>query len=151
MAKLEPGGRIRINSPRMQEFINGDITVEDLDLEELRRGQFRDKNGGFQGKPPHMIPRDFHEAIARELIERTNGSLRTKLSDSMDVIYELMINKRTPARERLAAAQYIMERTMGKIPDKQIVEAKIAKWQDAMEEVVFEMPDEEEDSSGAAT
>jgi hypothetical protein len=141
MAKVEPGGRVRVQSLRMQAFLNGEITVEDLDSEELRKGQFRDRNGGFQGRPPMLIPREFHEAIVREMIDRGEATLRSHMDAAIEVIAKMAMNPKTPARERLAAAQYVLERTAGKIPDKQIVQASVARWQSAMEEVVFDIPD----------
>lgn len=125
-------------SPRMQQLIDGEITVEDLDDEELRRGQLRDKNGEFKGRPPLLVPREFYEAITREMLERGNATMRSHMEASIGVIAELMVNKRTPARERLAAAQYMLERTAGKIPEKQIVQASISKWEKVLDEVTFD-------------
>lgn len=128
-------------SDRMQMLIDGEIKIEDLDDEELRRGQLRSKDGDFRGRPPQLIPRTFHEAIVRELIERGNAKLRDNLEASLSVITQMAMNPKTPARERLAAAQYVVERTMGKIPEKQIVQAQVAKWEAQMEDVVFDIPD----------
>lgn len=141
--KVGPGGHVRVQSPRMQQFLNGEISVEDLDTEELQKGRFRDKNGAFTGRPPMLIPREFHEAVVRELIERGNTTLRDNLEASLEVITKMAMNPKTPARERLAAAQYVVERTMGKIPEKQIVQAQVAKWESQMEDIMFDIPDEE--------
>src|SRR5687768_1849958 len=125
-------------SARMQQFIDGVITVEDLDDEELRKGQLRASDGSFKGRPPLLIPREFYEAVVREMIERGNTTIRSHMDASIQVIAELMMNKRTPARERLAAAQYILERTAGKIPEKQIVQAQVSKWEQVLDEVTFD-------------
>lgn len=130
-------------SVRMQEFLDGKISIEDLDDEELRRGQIRSKDGDFRGRPPQLIPRKFHEALARELVSRAETTLRSNMDAALGVITQMAMNPRTPARERLAAAQYVVERTMGKIPDKQIVQAQVAKWEAAMEDVIIDAGEDE--------
>lgn len=130
--------RPSVASNRMQEFLDGVITVEDLDDEELRRGQLRASDGTFKGRPPLLVPREFYEAITREMIDRGNATMRSHMEASIGVIAELMTNKRTPARERLAAAQYMLERTAGKIPEKQIVQAQVSKWEQVLDEVTFD-------------
>lgn len=114
---------------RYQLFIDGTLDVSELDDEELIRGQIKDKNGEFRGRPPRAIPREFHTAVVRELLHRAEGRLKGHLNLAMDTFVEIAANKRAPAIARIQAAQYLWERIAGKIPDKQIVEASIKKWE----------------------
>ncbi len=50
--------------------------MEELDDEEILRGQLRDKNGGFSGRPSDYVPRSFHVALVRETIKRMENKFR---------------------------------------------------------------------------
>ena len=112
-------------SPRMKDLAEGRLSVDDLDLEELQRGQLRSLDGRFHGPKPHAVPRAFHDAMQRELAKRMQLMFNGKLQSSFDAIVGLMENERTPAREKLAAAQYVMERGIGKIAEKQEITSEV--------------------------
>jgi hypothetical protein len=126
-------------SGRYEAFISGEISVEDLDMEELLKGQVRDKNGSFTGRPPLMIPRAFHVKLTQELLHRAESKMRENFDDAMNVFVEIMNNKHVRAQDRLYAAQYVWERMAGKIPEKQLIEASVRKWEDAAEAVIVEI------------
>lgn len=112
-------------SPRMKDLEEGRLSIEDLDIEELQRGQLRSADGKFHGPKPHHIPRAFHDTMQRELSKRMQLMFNGKLQSSFDVIVELAESPRTASRERLAAAQYIMERGIGKIVEKQEITSEV--------------------------
>lgn len=112
-------------SPRMKDLEEGRISIEDLDMEELQRGQLRSADGKFHGPKPHAIPRAMHDLMQREIQKRAQLMFNGKLSLGFDVIVELAENPRTAARERLAAAQYILERGIGKIAEKQEIKTEV--------------------------
>lgn len=124
---------------RYDAFLTGELSVEDLDMEELLRGQLRDRNGNFTGRPSSMIPRAFHVKITQELLQRAEGTWRENMNDAMKVFVDIMNNERVRAQDRLYAAQYIIERVAGKIPEKQMIEASVRKWEDAAEAVIVEI------------
>jgi len=109
---------LRALTPRMRDLAEGRLSVEDLDFEELQRGQLRDKNGNFTGRKPAILPRAWHERVAQELIRRGESEFRKNFNGALQAMVTLATNEKTPARERLAASQYVIERIMGKIPDK---------------------------------
>lgn len=103
---------------RYAAFLAGEITVEDLDDEELARGRLRSSDGTFRGRPPTMLPTELVQAMRREWIGRAQEKLAVALHEvGIGTLVEL-------AREgidesvRLRAADKIIERTMGKVPDK---------------------------------
>ncbi len=120
---------------RYEAFLTGELTVEDLDDEELRRGQLRDRDGGFKGRPTNVVPRSFHKAIADEIINRTNGRLGRYVGLAVEVLVEIAENKRAPAVARYQAATYLMERVVGKIPDKVQQEVVMKKFENDLEEI----------------
>lgn len=128
-----------VPASRYDAFITGELTVEHLDMEELLKGQLRDKNGHFTGRPSSMIPRSFHVKITQELLHRAEANWREHMDDALKVFVEIMNNQKYGAQWRLQAAQYVFERIAGKIPDKQIVEASVRKWEDAAEAVIVEI------------
>jgi len=103
---------------RYARFLAGDITVEDLDDEELARGRLRSSDGTFRGRPPTMLPTELVQAMKREWLGRAQEKLQTALLGSgIGTLVELA--KESPDDSvRLRAAQAIIERTMGKVPDK---------------------------------
>ena len=128
---------------RYQDFLDGNLTVEDLDHEELVRGQIRNRNGEFGGRPPLVIPRSFHTAVVRELVHRGEGKLKEHLDLAIDTMAEIAGNKRANPQARIQAAQYLWERVAGKIPDKHIVEASVKRWENVAKDVLVDIDDKE--------
>lgn len=131
-----PTGRNRNNhglSDRYELLVTGEIKIEDLDTEELMRGQLMDKNGHFTGRPPKAIPRNFHQAAVRELIHRSEKNLLGKLMNMYDVLEEVAMNKHTNGQARVQAAVYIIERISGKIPDRSQVSLEVTKFQELVD------------------
>jgi hypothetical protein len=112
-------------TPKMRDLAEGRLSVEDLDWEELVQGRLKDSTGKFSGAPPAILPRAFHERISQEIIIRADSQFRQNFDGAMQALIGLVNNERTPARERLAAAQYVIERTIGKVPDKQEIKQDI--------------------------
>lgn len=102
---------------RYQKFISGLISVKDLDDEELAKGQFRDRKGGFSGNPPKQIPREMHDQFVTELFERADMRLREGLVACVDTMVEVASSPVYEAKDRLKAAQWVFERVRGKAPD----------------------------------
>lgn len=125
--------------PRYQGLVDGTMSIEDLDIEELSRGQLRDKNGQFTGRPANVIPREMTIKLAQELLTRGDGTWRENYMRAMEVFVEIMENPRARPQDRLYAAQYVIERVAGKIPEKQVVEASIRKWEEVADAVMVEV------------
>lgn len=105
-------------------FLSGKITVEDLDDEELAHGRFRASDGTFRGRPPTVLPQEMVQAMRREWLKRANARLAEALLDhGIGTLVELAKECPDPG-VRLRAATAIMERMMGKVPDKVEVAAE---------------------------
>lgn len=111
-------------SGRMAQLLRGEITVDDLDDEELRRGQLRSANGTFSGHPNDMVPREMHDEMMRRLLRRGQDKIRKNFFDAVDTIVDVMNNSEEDAL-RLKAATYLYERLAGKTPEKLEISGEI--------------------------
>lgn len=120
----------------MQEF------VEQLSDEELVRGHLADKNGGFSGKPPEWVPREFHRACVRELLRRGQQLWRENYLQAIEVLTKIANDARVKPSDRLKAAQYVIERIEGKIPER--IEVNLdAPWEGLIVDIVAEVSEEQ--------
>lgn len=107
---------------RMAQFLAGEIDVRDLDDEELARGQFRDERGKF-GIPSQLVPREVQQEMIRRLLERGDELWRQGYNMAIRCCLEICSDPNNDPRTRLTAAQYIIERTAGKTPDRVLITA----------------------------
>lgn len=124
----------------MEEF------VANLDVEELVRGEFRDKNGHFRGRPPKWVPREFHRACLRELMRRGRDMWQKNYLTAIEAMTDIAAGRgeagsvATPS-ERIKAAQFVVERMEGKVPERLVVSEE-PRWQTVMDGIVAEVSDE---------
>lgn len=124
----------------MEEF------VQNLSVEELVRGEFRDKNGTFKGRPPKWVPREFHRACLQELMRRGKTLWQENYLKAIEAMTDIATGKgaagelATPG-ERIKAAQFVIERMEGKVPER-IVVTENKRWELAMDGIVAEVSDE---------
>lgn len=126
---------------RYQEFLEGTLNPRDLTWEELTRGQLADRNGHFSGRPPAVVPRTFHTACVREIQRRLNQRFAAAADEAVDTLVDVMRNGEGEqfsqfergGTQRLAAAKYIIERVIGKVPDKLEVTENVTVWQGMQE------------------
>lgn len=110
---------------RYAMLMQGVITVEDLDDEEVARGQLRAVDGTFRGRPPKLMPTELVQAMRREWLSRAEAKLRDALMEKgLGTLVELAGNDQIDAAVRLRAATTIIERTMGKVPDRVVLAAE---------------------------
>lgn len=101
---------------KMLKLANGEISVEEMDDQELARMQFRDVDGFFRGRPPAHIPRELVMAINGELARRLESELRSGLMPALSVVREIMSDPDVKPGDRLAAAKSWIERAAGPVP-----------------------------------
>lgn len=125
-------------SPKMQALMDGTISIEDLDDEEIQRGQIRDKNGQFRGNKMDLIPRKFYDLATRELLRRWQDQVNQQLNPMLKVLQELAQNPRVSADARYKSAVYLIERAAGKVPEKTEMKVEVAKWEEDIEGLFYE-------------
>lgn len=86
--------------------------------EELREGRKRDKNGGWQGKAPVVVPKALHDELIRRTLMEANELMREDLVTAVQMLVQIATSEACEAKDRLRAISMIMDRVMGKSPDK---------------------------------
>lgn len=116
---------------RYQQLLDGVITIDDLDEEEILRGKLRNANGSFGGPIPRVIPWTMHEALRSTMEKRMQRKMAEALPDVIDSLIRVAKYSRSGAA-RVQAAEVIMNRVFGKVPDKAEVHTTVtARWEDA--------------------
>lgn len=123
------------------EIKRGDYTwqqfTEGLSAEELARGQLKDSNGRFQGRPQTIVPREFHLACFRELKRRFDEQFQGSVLAIAEQYVELAKDTAIPAKDRAKMMQYAMERVFGSIP-KEVLVKQDEPWEAVVVGVVAE-------------
>lgn len=141
-ARKEPGSDVTMRvRGRTAMLISGELDVADLDDEELARGRCKDKNGRFTGKPPLVVPRSLHDRMRKELLLRGDKLFAENYTEAVRVMANIAMDPRAENKDRIKAAQYVIERIAGKVPDK--VELSAADpWQTIIDRIVVDDPRE---------
>lgn len=90
--------------------------AEELEPDELARGQLKDRNGEFRGRPPALVPRAFHDACIKEIQRRFNEKMQTRLLEATDELIDLSKAGRLDGKDRAKLLVYLIERVMGPVP-----------------------------------
>lgn len=123
---------------RQECFDRGFITVKDLDDEELRYGRCRDANGivpSKKGKRTELIPKERYDEMVAEHDLRMKQKLRQIADDMIEVIVDTALDDTVEPKDRLDAAKYALEWTMGKPAQTVNVNVKSAPWEDLLSQV----------------
>jgi len=98
--------------------LTGQEDLSQWSEEELLRGQKKDRNGKYQGKPPLVVPKALHDELVKRKMSRAFELLRDNLVSAVEVLIELAQDEEVESGTRLKAATTIIERVMGKTPEK---------------------------------
>lgn len=109
---------------RWQQLLHGEITVQDLDDEEIARGQLRGRNGKF-GKPPAVVPRFIFDAMRREIYSRGANLWSRYYLSAIQTCARIMTDWESEPTVRLKAAQEIINRIEGKPLDRASVRVAV--------------------------
>jgi hypothetical protein len=130
---------------RYRAFIDGELTVEDLDDEEIQRMQLRSERGTFQGRPPVSLPREFIMAMQVEQQRRFKHWINVAVPEAQKAILELTKSRNLSPGDatRLKAAEMIIERFAGKTPDKIEVKAEVSVFDQTLSDIIVDLDEEE--------
>lgn len=130
-------------SPRVAALLDGTLDVADLDEEELARGYPRAEDGSFRGRPT-VIPTSVHQRIQRELFQRAGEKLKTNLLAAVEAMTSIASDIDADPKDRIKAAQWVVERLMGKTPDVQVTmeEKRYEKLLEQMDRDAIPMEDD---------
>ena len=128
-------GRRLPRDSRWAMLIDGRLKIEDLDDEELQRGELRNSAGRFGGKQPQWIPRQFIQAMQRQMISRAADGWHANLMQAQEQLIALGMDPKVDAGVRFRALTYIIERSTGKIPDKVEMTGTIKPYEELLQGV----------------
>lgn len=112
-------------------ILMGRIDLADWDEEELKRGQRRDRNGNFVGRPPEVVPKRIHDELVRRTLSKAQAKLVDNLDEGIDILINLAKGADVDDKVRLQAVKEIMDRVMGKAADRIEVSLKDAPYEEA--------------------
>ena len=160
-AQRASDGRLKANRPperqarvkpveeksRWQKLLDGDITVADLDDEEIMAGRCKDKNGRLAGRPPKNIPRQIHDEMRRRFHEEIQQIWREGAGIAQATLLDVMQSRRAAAPARVRAAEVWMERVQGKVPDKVEQEIVVRKFEEGIEGLLVDVDETNGDTN----
>lgn len=142
LRETEPDGRTQIWvkqrlgkrwSQIITEVADGQYTweefTEELDPEELARGQLKDRDGRFRGRPPALVPRAFQTACVREIQKRFNEKVQERLLSATEELIEMSKGGHLEPKDRAKLLIYLMERVMGPVPKQVVIQGADEPWQ----------------------
>lgn len=127
---------------RYAALMDGTLELKDLDVEELARGQLKDKNGRFTGSPPKALPVAMIKKMQAEFFRRGDKLFEDSYVDAVTIIGRIMRSPRVDPAVRLKAATYIVERVRGKAPEVVVIAGEEKPWQKLLASIIVGTPDE---------
>lgn len=98
---------------RWQKLLDGQLTVKDLDDDELKRMQVRGAGGMFSSKP-RALPSHLAAAMRSEWLARGQAKLERGYHDAIQIMLDIANNPDVKDSDRIKAANIVIERTAGK-------------------------------------
>lgn len=132
------------------------IGVEDIstwDNEEIRRGRKRDINGGWRGREPSVVAMALHQEAIKRTFEEAQEIMREGLVPAVKYLAAIVEDDDVEPKDRLKAVAMIMDRVLGKTPDRVEIKTGTEPWEDALVSAVVPLevnevtPEEEDDDA----
>lgn len=128
----EAAGEVRVTaSERWARLLDGTLTVQDLDNDELARMQVRSADGSFAGRR-RAVPSHIAQAMQREGIKRATEMFRVAAPRAVKRLIEIAEDPETKDADAIRAMDILLNRGLGKQPETVLIEEK-SKWEDAQE------------------
>jgi len=126
--------------------MDGTLSVEDLDDEEVMRGQLKARDGTFKGGVPLSIPREFYTAIRIEQQKRFTEGLNPLVLKALDTLaYVMKPDYRAQPGDaaKVKAATYIIDRFAGKTPENVQLKAEVTnKFEDVAADILIDVDEQ---------
>ena len=130
---------------RMADLLNGHLSVDDLDDEELMSGQLRDSSGKLNGRNK-LIPKAMHQELVRRILQRGQEKIRSDYFKALEVVADIMDDDQNDPAIRLRAANMIIERIAGKTPEKVELSVEVKKYEEVAVNILRELPEDIEEA-----
>lgn len=144
------GGKDRKEPPRAMVQVGAAVTAVMLGDddprtwtdEEILHGRRADRNGRFTGQDPKVVPREVYDELLRRNLNGGMTQFHRMQDDALEMLQDLMTGEDVDDKVRLAAVKMVLERTMGKTPDRIEIGVTREPWQDAVADVEFVTDDD---------
>lgn len=120
--------------------LTGEDDPRDWDDEEILHGRRRDKNGNFSGKDPDVVPRAVHNELIRRSLRKADRRFRNMQEVALDALEDIIKGAETEDKDRLKAIDMVLQRTIGKVPDKIEVAVQEAPWEGLVVAAIVDVP-----------
>lgn len=138
---------VKVRSQGAIELLEHPERVIDWDDEELDRGQRKDKNGRFTGRPPDMIPAVIHEERKRRQLDVLAREVVKAGLPALEALVSIYKNPKNDERARVAAAKVVLEHARGTPSSHSTVDHRVSaepKFLKALEGAVISTDDDED-------
>ena len=119
---------------RHQMLMDGELSVRDLDREELKAGRGRDIDGELKGRVA-PIPQRIVAKMHQEIFRLHGEIMRSALVDATDTLVELANSPEVKDEVRIKAAAILLERNVGKVP-QDIRVGSIDPWEQILDDML---------------
>lgn len=109
---------------RWAMLLDGTLTVKDLDDEEVSRMKVKGKDGCFSGTKTRTMPSHLVSAWQREAVKRANDKLRTAAPEAVQTLLDIGNNPEAKDTDRIRALMYLVDRSLGKVPETLRIEGE---------------------------
>jgi len=110
-------------------------SLDEWSDEELQRGQRKSRRGTWEGRPPKVVPKRLHDELVRRQMSKANELLRDNLVGATEILIGIAQSMDTDDAVRLKAATIIMERVLGKTPEKVEVSVQRSPFETSLDSV----------------
>lgn len=111
------------------------VGVEDIstwDTEEIRRGRKRDKDGGWRGRTPVVVPMALHQEAIKRTFEEAQELFREGLVPAVKYLTSVVESDEVEDKDKLKAVSMILDRVMGKAVERVEIKTGTEPWEDAI-------------------
>jgi hypothetical protein len=114
--RIADGRALATVSPTTASVLDGTDDLSDWDDEEIRRGQRRNRKGGFSGRPPKLVPQRLHAERHRRTLTRAHELFTANTEKAVQVLVDIATDATAPHSDRVKAASLILDRVLGRAP-----------------------------------
>jgi len=118
-------------------ILRGELDLSTWSDEELQRGYRRDKNGKWSGRPPVIVPKAIHDEMVRRKMSEAYDLLRDNVVEAVKVLVAVATDCEVDAGVRVKAATVILDRVLGRAPERIHVEVE-PPWSAAIRNAIVE-------------
>lgn len=146
-----PDGWVLVNGSMVKRawgnVINGSIPLSELDDEEIARMQLRDRNGGFSGKKPRLLPRELADRQTREVLLRNQRMLQEMILKTTQVYVDVVEDPNASTVDKMKAAEYLQNRFLGKVAERVHLSAEVKPWEGLVQGILTDVGEKKDETN----